>query len=89
MGEDKYLGIGLYKKEYLEAVEQDSMIPYEKITEHARGELEEEIAKKLFPGSILVDKKVTDDKINEETVRVTVMMEFVENIGQERSTTQN
>ena len=41
-----------------------------------------EIAKELLCGSVLADRKVTDVKTDENTVRVTVTMEFIENIGE-------
>lgn len=83
VGADNYLGIGIYKKEYIETEETEAAADYEETVRCAVYELEEEIAKELLCGSVLADRKVTDVKTDENTVRVTVTMEFIENIGEE------
>ena len=83
-GDDNYLGIGIYKKEYLQTQDNEVAANYTEIVNNAVRELEAEIAKELLPGSILIDRKITDVKTNDNTVNVTVTMEFIENIGEER-----
>ncbi len=83
LGEDNYLGIGIYKKDYVETVEETMEADYDEVLEYAKNQLEEEIAKELFCASRLVDKKLTHEKTDEKTVRVTLTMEFIENIGKE------
>ena len=52
---------------------------YQEVIKYAQNQLEEEIAKELVCASRLVDKKLTHEKTDEKTVRVTLTMEFIEN----------
>lgn len=83
LGKDNYMGIGIYKKEYVETIEEMVEADYDEVLECAKNQLEEEIAKELICASRLVDKKLTHEKTDEKTVRVTLTMEFIENIGKE------
>ena len=47
-------------------------------------ELEKEISKELLFGAELIDKKTETEKIDDETVKVTVIMNFIEEIGTEK-----
>jgi len=82
-GEDNYLGIGIYRKDYVETKEETVDADYQEVIKYAQNQLEEEIAKELVCASRLVDKKLTHEKTDEKTVRVTLTMEFIENIGKE------
>lgn len=81
IGEDQYLGVGIYKKTYDEIEYKNIAVSYEDAVESARNELEEEIANNLTPGARLTDKTVEDIMIDDETVKVTVIMQFIEEIG--------
>lgn len=82
-GDDNYIGIGVYEKTYKEVETKKISVPYNLAVEKGRNELEEKIAKELICGARLIDKKVTDEPIDDETVKVTVTMEFIEKIGEE------
>ena len=56
---------------------------YENAVENGKNELEELIAKELLPGSRLIEKNITHEKKDEETVKVTVEMKFIENIAKQ------
>lgn len=84
IGKKSYLGIGIYEKTYKEITKKRVPVTYDIAVEKGRNILEEEIAKELIPGALLKGKEVTDEKIDDETVKVTVTMEFTEKIGQER-----
>ena len=43
--------------------------------------MEEKIAKELLPGAELVEENVFHRQIDDETVEVSVTMEFIEKIG--------
>ena len=49
--------------------------------ENAKNELEEKIAKELTPGAQLDDKSVEYEQTDNETIKVTVNMNFTENIA--------
>ncbi len=83
IGKDKYLGIGIYKKTYNEITIEKTPVPYDIAVEKGRNELEELIAKEILPSSRLIEKEVTHEKIDEETVKVTVEMSFIEKIGKQ------
>ena len=83
IGEDNYLGIGIYEKTYREVSVERKPISYDLAVEKGRNDLEEKIAKELACGSRLTDKKVSHEMIDDETVKVTVTMEFIEKIGEE------
>ncbi len=83
IGDDNYLGIGMYEKTYSEVTTKRKPISYDIAVEKGRNDLEEKIAKELACGSRLTDKKVFHEQIDNETVKVTVTMEFIEKIGEE------
>lgn len=83
-GKDNYLGIGIYEKNYHEIAWVKTPLSYDFAVEMGRNELEEQIAKELLPGSRLISKTVRHEKTDDETVKVTVQMEFEEKIAQEK-----
>lgn len=78
------LGIGLKTTVCREYGVVKEPISYESAVELATNELEREISKELLPPSQLVDKHADIQKIDEETVSVTVTMTFIEQIGTEK-----
>lgn len=78
------LGIGIYKKEYIEIKQEKVEIPYDDAVLKARAVLEESIAKELLPSSQLQNTTVKSDKADDENVRVSIVMEFIENIGENK-----
>lgn len=83
IGKDNYTGIGIYKKTYNEVNFVRTPVLYENAVENGKNELEELIAKELLPGSRLIEKNITHEKKDEETVKVTVEMKFIENIAKQ------
>ena len=83
IGNKLYLGVGIYKKTYKEVITKKVPISYDIAVEMGRNELEEKIAKELLPGSTIKTKQVEHEKIDDDTVRVSVTMEFTEKIGRE------
>lgn len=84
IGNKLYLGVGIYKKIYKEVITKKVPISYDIAVEMGRNELEEKIAKELLPGAIIKTKQVTHEKIDDDTVRVSVTMEFTEKISAEK-----
>ncbi len=80
-GEDNFLGVGFYKKTYNEIKSEKLMISVDEALDIAKNDLEKRISKELFPCSKLQDKKISYEQIDDETIKVTVTMEFVEKIG--------
>ena len=87
-GKENYSGIGIYKKTYTQTDETVAPADYNEVVRNAANELEAEIAGELLPGSVLTDKRCTHEKTADGTVRVTVSMEFIENIGEETADIQ-
>ena len=79
-----YLGIGIYGTHYSEVTVSHEAIPIESAVEYAKNDLEEQIAQELIAGTKLVENKCTYKQIDNETIEVTVTMEFVEKIGTEK-----
>ena len=55
----------------------------EKAAKSAEYELEKELAKELLPGSQLVGRTLETAHIDDETLEVTLTMQFIEKIGEE------
>ncbi|MBR5808641.1 MAG: sporulation protein YqfD [Clostridia bacterium] len=79
-----YLGVGISVKTAKEYFEEKEPISFESAVDFAQKELEKEISKELLFGAELIDKKTETEKIDEETVKVTVIMNFIEEIGTEK-----
>ena len=84
LGRENYLGIGLEKVSYIEYNIEKEPISPEVCAEFAKLELEEEIAKELMAGSVLISSDVSVNKIDEETISVKLMMNFTEKIAAEK-----
>lgn len=81
LGKDNFLGVGFYKKTYNEIEKEKIKISLEEALEIAQNDLEMRISKELMPGSVLSDKKIVYEQIDDETIKVTLTMEFIEQIG--------
>lgn len=81
-----YTGVGVRVKTAKEYITKKEPISCELAVELAKGELTKQIAKELLPGAEKIDEECTSEKIDEETVRVTVTMNFIEKIGTEKRT---
>lgn len=79
-----YTGVGITKKTYAEYITETEPITYDTAVVLAERELEKDISRELLPGAVLTDKDVNVEKINEDTISVTVVMNFIEKIGTEK-----
>ena len=76
-----YSGIALDTVEYSEVVVNREPIPEETSLEFAKNDLEARIAKELMPGSVRMDETLEYTRTDDETIRVTLKMNFTENIA--------
>lgn len=76
-----YLGVGLREITLIEVDIVKEPISYDMAVYEGKCDLEEKIAKELLPGAELVEENVFHKAVDEETVEVTVTMEFIEKIG--------
>ena len=83
IGKDNFLGVGFYKKTYSEIERKKVPISVDTSLEMAKNDLEMQISKELLPGSCVVDKQIKYEQLDDETIRVTLTMEFIEQIGME------
>lgn len=81
IGKKYYLGIGLSLCEYHEVEIVREIIPYDSAVAFAEYDLEQKIAAELLPGAIFKDKKTKVKQIDDQTIEVTLLMEFTEKIG--------
>ena len=65
-------------------MEEKEPISFESTVDFAEKELEKKISNELISDAVLIDKKTETEKIDEETVKVTVTMRFIEEIGTEK-----
>lgn len=79
-----YPGYSITVKTAREYIEEKEPISLESTVDFAQKELEAQIAEELFFGAELLDKKCETERIDEETVKVTVIMNFMEEIGTEK-----
>lgn len=79
-----YIGVGIKVTQCREYEVKKEPISYDSAVELAQNELEREITKELLPPSKLVEKHAEAQKIDDETVSVTVTMTFIEQIGTEK-----
>lgn len=84
IGSNYYLGLGFSTCTYKEVEVIQEPISYETAVEIAKADLEEQIAGELIAGADLQKQTVKEEKIDDETVRVTVYMDFIEKIGSEQ-----
>ncbi len=78
---DNYLGVGLIKREIYELEAERTPVSYDMAVYAARCSLEEQIAGELLAGSEKVSESLVHRQIDDETVEVTLTMEFTEKIG--------
>ncbi len=83
LGKDNFLGIGFYKKTYNEVETKKVEISVDEALKIAQNDLEMQISKELLPCSELIDKRIQYECIDDETIKVTLTMEFIERIGKE------
>ncbi len=76
-----YLGVGLLEVTAIEVDLVREPISYDMAVYEGKCDLEEKIAKELLPGAELVEENVFHRPIDDETVEVSVTMEFIEKIG--------
>lgn len=82
-GGEHYIGLAASTYLYEEEVIERNPMTDEEATELAAYELEKEIALNLLPGSVLQNKIISTTEMDEETLEVTVEMQFIEKIGYE------
>lgn len=78
---ERYMGIGLFKKEIIEVETEKRPISYDMAVYAGKCRLEEEIAHELLAGSEKTAENLVHFPLDEETVRITLTMEFTEKIG--------
>lgn len=81
---DNYLGLGISVKTAKEYIEEKEPISFESTVDFAEKELEKEISKELLFGAELIEKNVETERIDQDSVKVTVTMRFIEEIGTEK-----
>lgn len=82
--ENNYIGVGLLVDEAREYEIEKEPISYDTTVEFAKNQLEEEIARELLPKAQLVSKDCRAEKLDERRIKVTVTMDFIEEIGTEK-----
>lgn len=83
-GKEFYTGIGITKKTYMEYTTECEPVSYDAAVLFAQRELEKDITREILPESTLIDRDLNVEKIDEDTISVTVTMNFVEKIGTEK-----
>lgn len=83
LGRELDLGIEVTTISYEEETVNKIPLEYDEAVELACFELEKQIAKNLLPKSKLESREASYIKIDEETIEVTLEMEFTEQIGKE------
>lgn len=76
-----YSGIALGTIEYSEVSVNREAMPLETALDIAKNDLEEKIAKELTRGAELTDETLEYEQIDDETIKVTLKMNFTENIA--------
>ncbi|MBO5060172.1 MAG: sporulation protein YqfD [Clostridia bacterium] len=84
LGKDYYPGLGIRVVTCEEYAVEKEPISYDVAAELAIKELEKEISRELLPGSKLIDRHEDVQKLDEETISVTLTMNFIEQIGTEK-----
>lgn len=82
-GKDLFLCIEIIKNVYNEERIERIPLKEDEAVLGAVYKMEEDIAKSLLPGSKLLDKNSEYEKIDEDTLKVTLIMDFIEKIGEE------
>lgn len=79
-----YTGIAVSSEKYIEESVNKEQLSMETALEFAKNDLEEKIAKELTLGSQLRDEQIEYIKKDNETINVTLKMDFIENIAVEQ-----
>lgn len=87
-GRDGYLGIGFRRLCYREKKQSREPLSDETVCEIARCELEEQIAENLLPGAKKQGEDLQFTPLDDDWARVTLVMNFIEQIGQEQEIVQ-
>ena len=66
---------------YIETETEREQLPEDTAVREAQDALEEKIAAELLPGSRKTDERVTAERVSDESIKVTLSMSFIENIG--------
>ena len=83
-GRNRYIGVGFSVNELKEYETEKEPISYETTVEFAQKELERDISYELLQPAQMISKNCDAERIDEETVKVTVTMNFIEEIGTEK-----
>jgi len=81
---DGGFGIGLSIIEITEYKLKKEPISYDTTIEFAKNELEKKITSNIYEPATLLDKQCDVQKISEDTIKVRVTMDFIEEIGTEK-----
>ena len=84
IGKNNYIGIGITVNEIKEYETEKEPISYEALVSLAQKELERDISRELLPEAQLIGKNCDAERLDEQTVKVTVTMDFIEKIGTEK-----
>lgn len=79
-----YTGIALDTVRYSEVEKHKEPVSMETAVEFAKNDLEEKISKNLIAGSELTEENIEYKKIDNETINVTLEMNFIQNIAAEQ-----
>ena len=82
--ENNYIGIGLQVKEAKEYEIEKEPISYDTTVEFAKNQLEMEISRELLPKAQLISKNCDVERLDDGRIKVTVTMNFIEQIGTEK-----
>ena len=83
-----YSGICLNSTRFDEVIVNREPITVDTALEIARNKMEAEIAKELQPKSQLLGSDISYEQLDDETIRVTLNMSFIEKIGIESTGTE-
>lgn len=80
-GMEHYIGVEISENTYFEETVERVPIAAEEAVSAVKDEMYEEIAKELLPGSVRKSEDVSVKTIDDETVQITLTMQFIEKIG--------
>lgn len=84
LGRTQYLGIGLTRETYEEVEVHREPVSVDAALEIARDDLEQQIAEELLPGADLQERNLEYTQLDEDTIKATLTMKFIEKIGTEK-----
>ena len=83
-GKEHYLGIALDEAIYEEETVERITMTEQEAQNAAKYELEKQISENLLPFSKLEKEEVSCEMVDDETMKVTLTMQFIEKIGTEK-----